>query len=121
MVVVRRRADGVYWRNTTGAGAWCNNEGVLWTDNLQDIKPFRNAGAAHNAMGYSNKQWPPRDKNYKVKSGLPECCLAVKWNSRGGYMRQCVHYKLAIAEMQAKWNDTYELLEVTLVITQSLN
>ncbi len=108
MIVVQRRSDGKFWRNTTGRGHWCLKPGEDWVEDLQDVKPFRNVVAAKHSFGVGSFYWG-REK-YKES-----CCAAVRWTQRGT-KNKCEHYRAFEAERLKNFHDTYAMLEVTLTI-----
>lgn len=105
MFVVRRKSDLKFWRN----GGWCKARSA-WTDDLQDVKPFRTIAAAKHSL-------MPREL-FEEKH---ECCRKVKWRSRGGYTNKCEHFKAQQAKEEQQFKDTYLILAVKLFILPNVH
>ncbi len=108
MIVVQRRSDGKFWRNTTGRGYWYPKLDKDWVTDLQDVKPYRNVAAAKRFFSVGFVPWG-REKH------VDACCAAVRW-SRNGMKNKCEHYLALEAEQLKNFHDTYLLVEVNLTI-----
>jgi len=111
MIVVQRRADGLYYMNNTGNYSRREH----WTNDLSEVKPFRGLRGALSSFAPTSFYWGPgwSETPSTPSTFVDSCCSKVKTSWRG-VTNKCEHYKAKQEASKQAFREKYKLVEVAI-------
>ncbi len=104
MYLLRRRADGKFWKNKA-ISVWACSKSEQWTDNPSECKPFSTPGAAMKSRGASIPVGFTRPDEWTPESRTAYFRAQHEWYSQKN-----------LPARKAAFNEKYEVVPVTIEV-----